>query len=48
MRKALKWWGENQILDILSLEDPTSVVVMMKNLFKAVFNLKTLKYSIFR
>jgi len=45
---ALKWWGENQILDILSSEDPMPAVMMMKNLFKAVFNLKTLKHSIFR
>ena len=45
---ALKWRGDNQVLDILSSDDPMPAWVMMKNLFKSVFNLKTLKHSIFR
>ncbi len=45
---ALKWWGDNQVLDILSLDDPMPALVMVKNLFKSVFNLKTLRHSVFR
>jgi len=45
---ALKWWGENQVLDILSQEDPLPALVMLKNILKSFFNIATIKQAIFR
>lgn len=45
---ALKWWGEDQVLDIVSLDDPWPTLVMIKNLIISLFDIKTIKHTILR
>jgi len=45
---ALKWWGQDQVLDIVSLDDPLPALVMMKNIIISLFDIKTIKHTILR
>ncbi len=45
---ALKWWGDDVFLDILSKEDPLPAFTMLFNMLIALFNIQQLKHAIFR
>ncbi len=45
---ALKWWGPDMVLDIVSKDDPLPAFAMIRNIFTSLFSIKTLKHAIFR
>ncbi len=45
---ALKWWGEDLVLDIASMEDPRPAMTMLKNMVTSLFDIAYLKHAIFR
>jgi len=45
---ALKWWGDDLVLDIESIDDPIPALIMVKNSVKSLFNIQSLKHTIFR
>lgn len=46
--EALKWWEKDQVLDIISKDDPLPALAMIRTIFKSALSIKGLKQAIFR
>ena len=45
---ALKWWGDDLVLDIVAKDDPRPAMTMLKNMATSLFDISYLKHAIFR